>query len=54
MKVLKAFIQPFEAPQRSAKIKFNLIFISIQFSEMQRTEGFKYFIEIFNYRKRTV
>ena len=23
---MKAFIKPFEAPQRSAKIKFNLIF----------------------------
>ena len=26
MKALKAFIKPFEAPQRSTKIKFNLIF----------------------------
>ena len=26
MKVFKAFIKPFEVPQRSVKIKFNLIF----------------------------
>ena len=31
---IKAFIKPFEAPQRSVKIKFNSIFISIQLSEM--------------------
>ena len=35
MKALKAFIKPFEAPQRSVKIKNSLkIFISIQLSEM--------------------
>ena len=33
MKALKAFIKPSEAPQRSVKIKINLIFISIQLSE---------------------
>ena len=32
----KASIKPFEAPQRSVK-KINLIFISIQLSEMHRT-----------------
>ena len=37
MKGLKAFIKPFEAPQRSAKIKLNLIFISIQLSQMRGT-----------------
>ena len=37
MKALKAFIKPFEAPQRSVKIKINLIFISIQLSEMHGT-----------------
>ena len=34
MKAFKAFIKPIEAQQRSAKLKFNLIFISIQLSEM--------------------
>ena len=34
MKALKAFIKPFEVLQRSVKIKFNLIFFSIQLSEM--------------------
>ena len=34
MKSLKAFLKPFEAPQRSVKIKIYLIFISIQLSEM--------------------
>ena len=33
----KAFIKPFEAPQRSVKIKINLIFISIHISEMHGT-----------------
>ena len=37
MKALKAFINSFEAPQRSMKEKFNLIFISIQLSEMHGT-----------------
>ena len=37
MKALKAFREPFEAPKRSAKIKFNLIFISIERSEMHGT-----------------
>ena len=35
MKVLKAFVKPFEAPQRSVKKK--LIFIFIQLSEMHGT-----------------
>ena len=34
MKVFKAFIKPFEAPQRSVKMK---IFISIQLLEMPGT-----------------
>ena len=34
MKAFKAFIKPFEAPQRSENKTFNLIFISIQLSEM--------------------
>ena len=34
MKAFKAFIKPIEAQQRSVKLKFNLIFISIQLSEM--------------------
>ena len=36
MTALKAFIKPFEAPQEVWKWKFNLIFISTQFSEMHR------------------
>ena len=34
MKAFKAFIKPFEALQRSVKIKIKLIFILIQPSEM--------------------
>ena len=34
MKALKAFIKPFEEPQRSVKIKFKLIFILLQLSKM--------------------
>ena len=37
MEALKDFIKLFEARQRSVKKKFNLIFISIQFSEIHRT-----------------
>ena len=37
MKALKAFIKPIEAPQRSVKLKFNLISISVQLSEMHGT-----------------
>ena len=37
MKALKAFIKHFEAPQRTLKIKFRLIFISIQLQEMHGT-----------------
>ena len=33
MKALKAFIKPFESPQRSVKIKIKLIFILIQLSK---------------------
>ena len=36
MKAFKAFIKPFEAPQRSVKIKIYLIFVPIQLSEMHR------------------
>ena len=38
MKALKTFIKPYEAPQGSVKIKFNLIFISMKLSEMHGTE----------------
>ena len=34
MKALKAFIKPFEVPQRNVKQKFVLIFILRQLSEM--------------------
>ena len=34
MKVVKAFIKHFEALQRSVKIKYRLIFVLIQLSEM--------------------
>ena len=37
MKALNAFIKSFEAPQRSVKIKFNLIFICVQLTEMHGT-----------------
>ena len=44
MKAVKTFIKPFEAPQRSEKIKHSvLIFISIQLSECTRWEGLRYF-----------
>ena len=36
MKAFKTFIKPFEAPQRSEKIKIKFIFILIQLSEMHR------------------
>ena len=38
MKAFKAFVKPFEAPRRSAKIKILLNFFSIQLSEMHGTE----------------
>ena len=42
MKALKAFIKPFEVSQSVIiKVKFNLIFISIQLSEMHGTERVK-------------
>ena len=37
MKAFKALVKHFEAPQRSMKKKFKLIFILIQFSEMHGT-----------------
>ena len=37
MQTLKAFIKPFDAPQGSVKKKINLIFISMQLSEMHGT-----------------
>ena len=44
MKAFKAFRKPFEAPQRNVEIKiFNLIFISIQLSEMHGTLSVKLF-----------
>ena len=36
---VKAFIKPFEASQRSVKIKIYLNFISIQISETHKTGG---------------
>ena len=42
MKDLKDFIKPFEAPLRRMKIKFNLIFILIQLSEMPGTGKVKW------------
>ena len=37
MKAFKVFLwKPFEIPQRSAKIKFKLIFVLTELSEMQR------------------
>ena len=36
MKAIRAFIKPFEAPQRSVEIKIKLVSILIQFSEMYR------------------
>ena len=35
MKALKALLKPFEPPQVSVKIKFKLVFILIQLSEMR-------------------
>ena len=35
MKALKAFIKPFEVPQRSVKIKICYFFVSVQLSEIQ-------------------
>ena len=37
IKDIKAFIKPFEAPQRNVKIKIELIFISVQISEINGT-----------------
>ena len=37
MKDFTAFIKPFEALQRRVKIEINLIFISVQLSEMHET-----------------
>ena len=42
MKDLKDFIKPFEAPLRRMKIKFNLIFILMQLSEIDRTGKVKW------------
>ena len=38
MKAFKAFTKPFEAPQRSMKIKTSVNFILIQLSEMHGPE----------------
>ena len=35
MKALKAFIKPFEAPQRNVEIKIKLVFLLIQPSKIQ-------------------
>ena len=48
----KAFIKPFEVPQRSVKIKINLIFISIQLSEMHGTGRVKCRIITTNYASK--
>ena len=45
MKALKAFIKPFEAPQRSVKIKIYLIFVPIQLSEMHRAGRVNIFLK---------
>ena len=34
MNAFKAFVKPFQAPQKSVKIKLKLNFILLQFSEM--------------------
>ena len=39
MKAFKAFIKPFEAPQRNVKIKFKLIFILVQLLKYTMREG---------------
>ena len=39
MKAFKAFIKPFEAPQKSVKIKIQVTFILIQLSEMHGRES---------------
>ena len=49
---LKDFIKSFEAPQRSVKIKFMLIFISLHFSEMHGVGGVKNGIMTFSSNKR--
>ena len=41
VKASKAFIKPFDAPQRCAKIRIKLIFTFIQISEMQRAGRLK-------------
>ena len=46
MKAFKAFIKPFEAPQRSVKKKFKLIFILIQHSEMRRAGRVKIIVDL--------
>ena len=49
---MKAFIKPFEALQKSVKKKINLIFISIQLSEMHGTLSVKYKDFKFMYHKK--
>ena len=39
MKVLKAFLKLFEAPQRTVKIEFKLIFILITFTYARGGKG---------------
>ena len=41
MKALKAFIKPFEEPQRNVKIKIKVYFLLIPLSEMHGAEGVK-------------
>ena len=42
MKAFKAFIKPFEAPQKSVKIKIQVKFILIQLSEMHGWESLRF------------
>ena len=41
METFKVFIKPFEALQKSVKIKIKLIFVLIQLSEIRGAEGIK-------------
>ena len=47
MKVLKAFIKPFEAPKRSVKKKFKLILLLIQLSEIHGRKRLSQFVREF-------
>ena len=49
MKVFKAFIKPFEAPQRSVKKKFKLIFILLQLSKIHGAGSAKSYLYYYKY-----